>query len=207
MKLIVGLGNPGREYLNTRHNAGWMVVDRLVARHAPGERVRARFHADTIEAPVGGERALLAKPTTFMNRSGVSVAEAARFYKLDPARDLLVITDDVALRVGLIRLRPSGGTGGHNGLRDIEMRLGTEVYPRLRLGIGAPMPGENQASYVLGRFRDDERDSLDRALDRAADATELFCRAGLDAAMNHFNEKNTPPPPSPGTDPGWGDQR
>ncbi len=203
MKLIVGLGNPGRDYVHTRHNAGWMALDRLCARHAPGAPVRARFHADTVEAALPGGNAMLSKPTTYMNRSGVSVAEAVRFYKLDPGCDLLVITDDVALRVGVIRLRPGGGAGGHNGLRDIESRLGTADYPRLRIGVGAPHPGEDQASYVLGRFREDERDAVERAIDRAADAAEVFCREGLDAAMNRFNEKNAAPPPSPGTDPGW----
>src|SRR5262252_4734629 len=140
MKLIVGLGNPGKDYDKTRHNAGYMVVYRLIARHAAGAPVKARFNAAAVEArlPGGGgadETCLLLKPTTYMNRSGQSIAEAVRFYKLDPASELMVILDDVALPSGTIRIRPGGGTGGHNGLEDIERLLGTDAYPRCRIGI------------------------------------------------------------------------
>ncbi|MEN0020438.1 MAG: aminoacyl-tRNA hydrolase [Planctomycetota bacterium] len=219
MKLIVGLGNPGRDYTGTRHNAGWMVVDRLVDRHAPGQPVRARFHSDTHETPIGSEKCLLLKPTTYMNRSGIAVAEAARFFKLDPEADVLVITDDIALPVGAIRLRPKGGAGGHNGLKDIQQRLGTDVYARLRFGVGQPHPGEDQSSYVLGRFAEAERVDVDRAIGSASDAVEAWVNDGMDAAMNKFNvagagagaskwgkpgeASSDKAQPETGIDPGW----
>lgn len=189
MKLIVGLGNPGSEYERTRHNAGFMVVDRLIARHAPQEPLRARFHAGVVEAALPGSKTLLIKPTTYMNRSGQSVAEALRFYKLDPPSDLLVIVDDTSLPVGGTRLRASGSDGGHNGLFDIARALGSEAYPRLRVGVGAP--GEVPLrDYVLRRFAPDQTADLDRALESAADAAEVWAREGVVAAMNQFNTKS-----------------
>ena len=189
MKLIVGLGNPGSEYTKTRHNAGFMVLDVLAQRHAGGAVARARFQSATVEAMVGGTKCLLAKPTTFMNLSGRSVGEALRFYKLDPATDLLVITDDVALDAGVIRLRSAGGAGGHNGLKDIERMLGTDAYARLRVGVGAPPAPVSQVDWVLGRFSEDEMVSVAPALDRAADAAATWASEGIDTAMNRFNAK------------------
>lgn len=193
MKLIVGLGNPGRNYEKTRHNAGYMVVDRLVERHGAGAPVKARFNAAVVEAPVAGQTCLLIKPTTYMNRSGQAVAEAVRFYKADPSRDLLVISDEIALPAGTIRLRPGGGAAGHNGLANITLLLGTDAYPRLRVGIG-PKPAyfDDQADFVLGRFTEPEWAVVEPAINRAADAVEVFVAKGLDAAMNTFNA----PPPS-----------
>lgn len=206
MKLIVGLGNPGTTYENTRHNAGFMVLDRLVQRHAPGASVRGRFNAAVVEATIGGEPCLLLKPMNYMNRSGAPVAEAVRFYKLEPATDLLVLVDDVALPCGVIRLRPSGGAGGHNGLTDVQRALGTDVYPRCRIGIDPSPPFMDQADYVLGRFTPEQRALIEPALDRAADAVEVFVTRGLTPAMNLFNappdsnkkkdtEKDQPPGP------------
>lgn len=189
MKLIVGLGNPGAEYDKTRHNAGFMVVDRLVNRHAPGAIARSRFQSAAFDAAFGGEKVLLLKPTTYMNRSGQSVGEAVRFFKLDPAEDLLVITDDVALPVGSIRVRASGGTAGHNGLKDIERALGGGNYPRLRVGVGAVPAMMRMEDWVLGRFTDGEKGDLDRSIDRGADACEAVVAEGVEAAMNRFNEK------------------
>src|SRR5262245_41054831 len=123
MKLIVGLGNPGPQYAKTRHNAGFMAVDRVYARHGGGQPVKSRFQAATAEATIGGEKCMLLKPTTFMNRSGQSVAEALRFFKLDPAADLLVVVDEVYLPTGTIRMRPGGGTSGHNGMENIQQLL------------------------------------------------------------------------------------
>ncbi|MEL7472279.1 MAG: aminoacyl-tRNA hydrolase [Planctomycetota bacterium] len=188
--MIVGLGNPGREYDGTRHNAGFAVLDRLAARHAAGERARSKFHAAIVEAPLPSAKCLLVKPTTFMNRSGLTVGEAVRFYKLDAASDVLVITDDIALPVGTIRLRPSGGHGGHNGLRDIERALGHQEYARLRVGVGAPGSGAEQVGHVLGKFHPDEKADYETSVDRAADATERFVAEGIDAAMNAFNVKS-----------------
>lgn len=196
MKLIVGLGNPGKDYEKTRHNAGYMVIDRLVQKHGAGAPVKARFNAAVVEAPVAGQTCLFAKPTTFMNRSGQSVADAVRFYKLDPAADLLVVSDEVALPAGSIRLRPGGGTAGHNGLANITLLLGTDGYPRLRVGIGPkPVYFDDQADFVLGRFSDDELTLVKPAIDKAADAAALFVEKGLDAAMNKFNAPDTPPKP------------
>jgi PTH1 family peptidyl-tRNA hydrolase len=189
VKLIVGLGNPGAEYERTRHNAGFLAVDRLIGRRAAGAPVRAKFHAGAVEGQIpGGGKAMFLKPTTYMNRSGLSVGEAMRFYKLEPEADLLVLVDDVALPVGAIRLRASGGDGGHNGLADITRALGGADYARLRIGIGAPGPVP-QRDYVLRRFSQEQMDELDPALDRAADAAELWAREGAEAAMNQFNVK------------------
>jgi len=189
MKLIVGLGNPEPRYAKTRHNAGFMVIDRLRERHAPTEPVRAKFHADLVDARLGSERCLLIKPMTYMNRSGRAVAEARRFYKLEDPGAVLVITDDVALPVGMIRLRARGGAGGHNGLSDIELALGTDAYPRCRVGIGPKPPMVDQADFVLSRFFPEDEPELDRALAAAADAVEVFATEGITTAMNRFNVK------------------
>jgi PTH1 family peptidyl-tRNA hydrolase len=196
MKLIVGLGNPGSKYDRTRHNAGFMVVDRLAGRHAAGAP-RARFNAlcTEIKPGGGGEQVLLLKPTTYMNLSGRSVAEAVGFYKLVPATDLLVVVDDVAIPAGAIRVRPSGGAGGHNGLTDIQRALGSDAYPRLRIGIDPAPEFMDQADYVLGRFSDEQWALVEPALDKAADACEVFVKDGLDAAMNRFNAPPAPPRP------------
>lgn len=190
MKLVVGLGNPGPAYEGTRHNVGFDVIARLARRYAPGETARSKFHGVVVEAVMRSEKVLLLQPTTFMNLSGTAVAEALRFYKLDVADDLLVIVDDVALPCGQIRLRASGGAGGHNGLSDIQQKLGTDAYPRLRIGIDRPgqIP---QKDYVLGKFRPDQRELVDSALDEAADAVACWAEEGLADAMNRFNRKQT----------------
>lgn len=194
MKLIVGLGNPGPQYEKTRHNAGFLAVDRLLRRHGgAGEVPKARFHAVTLEASVRSERCLFLKPTTFMNLSGRSVADAANFYKIDLARDLLVIVDEAALPTGTIRLRPSGSPGGHNGLEDIQRALGTDLYPRLRIGVGPWPPLMRMEDFVLGRFTPEQQALLEPALDLAADATEMFIAQGIEKAMNAFNAKKPPP--------------
>lgn len=190
MKLIVGLGNPGPEHDQTRHNVGFLVLDRLARRHAPGATARGRFHGVCIEAGMGDEKTLLLKPTTFMNRSGLAVGEAVRFYKLDPANDLLVLVDDLALGCGVLRLRGEGSAGGHNGLADIEQKLGTDTYARLRIGIDAP-DSIPQRDYVLGRFRPDQWERLEPALDEAAEAAFVWATHGLATAMNRFNRRNT----------------
>ncbi len=187
MKLIVGLGNPGKGYERTRHNAGAMAIDRLIERHAPGAPVRGRFNSAVVEAPVRGAQCLLMKPTTYMNRSGAAIAEAVNFYKVSTPTDLFVIVDDVALPPGAVRIRPGGGAGGHNGLSDIERALGTEAYARCRIGIGASPEYMDQADYVLGRFNDWEWAVVEPAIVKAADAAEVFVERGIDAAMNQFN--------------------
>ncbi|MCZ6834390.1 MAG: aminoacyl-tRNA hydrolase [Planctomycetota bacterium] len=191
MKLIVGLGNPGREYEHTRHNVGFEVLDRLARRHAPGAVAKSKYHAAVLDADVDGERVLLVKPTTFMNRSGLSVSEAVQFYKLEIESDLLIIVDDVALPCGHLRFRPSGGAGGHNGLADVEQKLGTPEYGRLRIGVDSSgqIP---QKDYVLGRFRPEQKLLVDPSLDDAADAARCWVKNGMAEAMNRFNQRNTP---------------
>ncbi len=190
MKLIVGLGNPGQQHEHTRHNVGFVVLDRLARRYAAGEIARSKFHGAVLDAHINGQRVLFLKPTTFMNRSGQSVAEAMQFYRLDPGSNLLVVVDDVALACGMIRLRSDGGAGGHNGLTDIEERLATQEYSRLRIGIDAPgdIP---QSNYVLGRFRPDQQELVEPTLETAVDAAMCWALHGIDEAMNRFNHRNT----------------
>lgn len=189
MKLIVGLGNPGPEYAGTRHNAGFMVLDRLARRCGVGgfDTARSRFHALAHEAVVAGQRCLLLEPITFMNRSGLTVGEAVTFYKIDPSADLMVVVDDVALPSGKIRLRAEGSAGGHNGLGDIQRVLGSTAYPRLRMGIDTPgrVP---QKDYVLSRFSSEQQPKIDAAVDAACDALECWVRDGIAKAMSLFNK-------------------
>lgn len=201
MKLIVGLGNPEGRYAKTRHNAGFMVIDRLLARHAPGAVLKARFSSACAEADVAkagkSEKCLLLKPTTYMNRSGQAVGEAFRFYKMEIASHLLVVVDELYLPVGKIRLNPSGGSAGHNGLADIDRALGFQNYPRLRVGVGLrPSGGKNplmdQADFVLSQFAEDEWAEYEASLEKAADACEVFATQGLTAAMNQFNAPERP---------------
>lgn len=207
MKVIVGLGNPGLQYERTRHNAGFMAIDRLARSHARGSIAKARFSAACLDAEIAGEKCLLLKPTTYMNLSGRSIAEAIHFYKLVPATDLLVLVDDVALPVGTIRLRADGSAGGHNGLADIERALGSAVYPRCRIGVGAKPAHMVQADWVLSRFAAEEQPDLDRSIERAAEAAVSFVEKGIEVAMNRFNTRISEPPdrapgkPPPGAPP------
>ncbi len=190
MKLIVGLGNPGAEYVDTRHNVGFDVLDRIARRWGCTEPGRSKFHGVLLDGSIDDQRVLLLKPTTFMNRSGLSVSEAVRFYKLDPSESVLIIVDDVALSCGLIRVRADGGAGGHNGLQDIEQKLGTDQFARLRIGIDPPgqIP---QKDYVLGRFRPDQLEVLAGALEEAVDAAACWAMHGALEAMNRFNRRQT----------------
>ncbi len=193
MKLIVGLGNPGLQYNNTRHNAGFMVVDALADKFAMGQIARSRFNSVTLDANINGEKCLLIKPTSFMNRSGQSVGEALRFFKLDPQDDLLVIVDDIALPVGSIRIRKSGGAGGHNGLSDIDRVLGGASYPRIRIGVGEVPRVMNQADWVLSKFMSEEMDKVNESLQKASNAIEHIFDHDITSAMNTFNEKLVKP--------------
>lgn len=187
MKVIVGLGNPGPAYENTRHNVGFMAIDRLAQRLAPGAPLRSQFQAAVTETRADADKCLLVKPMTYMNLSGATVAEIVRFYKMDPA-DLLVITDDVALPLGDIRLRKSGSDGGHNGLADITRRLGTEAFPRLRVGIDPPGRIARH-DYVLGRFTPEQAPVIEERLGVIADAAWCWANEGIDTAMNRFNTR------------------
>ncbi len=188
MNLIVGLGNPGREHASTRHNVGFMVLDRLARRYSL-EPARQKFHGRVAEGHVKAERTTLLWPATYMNRSGLSVSEAVRFYKLQPTQ-WMVVVDDTALPPGTIRLRPSGSAGSHNGLADIEAAVGTRDYPRLRVGIGSPKEaGESlpQREYVLRPFSETQWRAVVPALEVAADALECWLEEGIQPAMSRFN--------------------
>lgn len=191
MKLIVGLGNPGPEYAGTRHNVGFDVVDRLARRFAPGAAPRSKFAGLAIDAEIGGEKCMLLKPMTFMNLSGRSVLEAMQFFKLEASRDLLVIVDDLALPCGSIRLRPDGSSGGHNGLSDIGLKLGSNYWARLRIGIDPP-GRVRQSDYVLGKFSPDQQQPVEASMAEAALAAEAWATKGLQEAMNRFNTKAAP---------------
>ena len=182
IKLVVGLGNPGKEYAGTRHNIGFDVVDRLAVKRECSLRNRTKFSAEVGEA--GG--VTLCKPQTFMNRSGAAVAALANWLKLTP-KDVLVIVDDADLPSGQLRLRPSGGSGGHNGLRSIIEAIGSEEFARLRVGIGRTAPvGVDITGHVLGKFPASERKPI---IEDAVAAVESCLKEGLTAAMNEFNRR------------------
>jgi PTH1 family peptidyl-tRNA hydrolase len=193
MKLVVGLGNPGSQYLGTRHNIGFEAVEVLAAKLGwiakPTEfdnQSRQKFNGLALDGSAGSEKLLLLKPTTFMNVSGMAVQSAMAFYQLTPP-DLMIVLDDLALPCGKIRLRSGGSSGGHNGLRDIERVLGTDQYPRLRLGIDpapANIPGRD---YVLGKFSPQQRSLTDPAVIRAGDAIVKWIEKGIESAMSLFN--------------------
>jgi PTH1 family peptidyl-tRNA hydrolase len=185
--LIVGLGNPGRRYHATRHNAGFMALDHL-ARRLPAGTTRQRFQADLLETRDGDARVVLAKPQTFMNDSGLAVSQLLRWHKT-PLAQLLVVYDELDLPFGTLRLRGDGSAGGHNGMKSIIQQVGSQDFARLRIGIGRPSAGAT-VPYVLSTFNDAERRDLDVILERAADAALAWRRAGIVAAMNEFNRRD-----------------
>lgn len=192
MKLVVGLGNPGSEYRETRHNVGFLVVDEI-ARRCRVEQWREQFQALAAKTVSDGSAVLLAKPLTFMNLSGQAVAGLAGFYKIEPA-DVFVVTDDVALPIGRLRARREGSDGGHHGLRSVIEHLGTQAFPRLRVGVGRGEADRSLVGHVLGRFAAGERETMTAAVLRAADATEMFLRDGIERVMNAFNAAETQDP-------------
>jgi len=185
MKLIVGLGNLGRRYDQTRHNVGFEVLDRLAERFGDG-RAKDKFDGRLMEARIGDERVLLLWPHTFMNRSGRCVGPAVEFYKLE-LTDLLVVCDDFNLPLAKMRFRRDGSAGGQNGLADIIRRLGTEEFSRLRLGIGPVPENWDAADFVLAKFTAPERKIIDETIARAADGAECWVIEGIEASMNRFN--------------------
>lgn len=197
MWLVVGLGNPGRRYEDTRHNVGFRVLEE-VARRWDVPLDRKEFGARTGAGAVAGDKALLAEPQAFMNLSGGPVSSLRGFYRLEVDR-VLVIHDDLDLPFGTVRVKERGGHGGHNGLRDLLRHLG-EAFPRVRVGVSRPPPEWDSADYVLARWSDSEREHLDEVVQRAADAVEHVVRHGVPAAMNSYNVR----PRASGTDGGGG---
>jgi len=201
MKIIAGLGNPGREYVGTRHNVGFDVIETLGARlgwmtlGSFGKMAKSKFESEVFDGAIetinGPEKVLLMKPMTYMNLSGRAIQQAAAFYKVEP-RDCLVIVDPLALPIGKLRLKNSGSAGGHNGLRSVEQMLGTNKYPRLRIGIDPPPPRVAGKDWVLGKFFEEQRPAVDKALLDAAACCVVWADYGPDKAMNQFNAPAEP---------------
>ena len=184
--VICGLGNPGTQYENTRHNAGFMAVD-TIAEKLGVQVKKLKFKSLVADVNLGGKRCLLMKPTTFMNNSGEAVEEAMNFYKLAP-ENLLVLYDDISLDVGRLRIRRKGSDGGHNGIKSIILHLNSDNFPRVKIGVGKkPHPDFNLADWVLSAFKKDEGEALESALAKAAEAAELMVGGKTEDAMNRFN--------------------
>ena len=185
MKLIVGLGNPGKEYTGTRHNVGFATLAKLIKTrtNSPGKN---KFQGELYEANIASQRVLLLMPLTYMNGSGASVLAARDFYKIEHP-DILIVCDDFALPLGKLRFRSKGSSGGQKGLDDVIRRLGTEEIPRLRIGIGAPPAGRDVPGYVLSRFPPDEQKTAEESIARAAESAEAWVEKGLSHCMNHYN--------------------
>jgi PTH1 family peptidyl-tRNA hydrolase len=186
VRCVVGLGNPGKGYVDTRHNAGFWFVDELARQCGGVFRTEAKFFGETCRISLGGRQCLLLKPTTFMNRSGQSVSALSRFYKLNPA-ELLVVHDELDMDPGVVRLKLGGGHGGHNGLRDIAAALGSREFLRLRVGIGHPGQRDAVVDYVLSRASKADRERIDAALTEAAQVMPEILAGGLQKAMNRLH--------------------
>ena len=188
MYLIAGLGNPGRQYEATRHNMGFDVLDCLIEKHHIAQS-GVKFNAMFGKGIIGGEKVILMKPLSFMNLSGGPIQEMANYFKVDPETELIVIYDDIDLEPGQLRIRKQGSAGGHNGMKDIIRKLGTDKFLRIKVGVGAKPKGWDLADHVLSRFTDQDRKLVDESLEKAADAVEIMISRGADAAMNLYNRK------------------
>ncbi|MBO4982299.1 MAG: aminoacyl-tRNA hydrolase [Lachnospiraceae bacterium] len=188
MYIIAGLGNPGKEYENTRHNIGFRVIDRL-AEQEKIQVLEKKHKAIVGKGYVAGQKCILAKPQTYMNLSGESVRELIDYYKADEQTELIVISDDISLDVGQLRIRKKGSAGGHNGLKNIIAHLGHDNFMRIKMGVGEKPKGYDLADYVLGHFSKEENRIMEEAADRAADAIRKILTDGADAAMNAYNRK------------------
>ena len=186
MYIIAGLGNPGRQYAGTRHNMGFNVVTRIADDYKMQITIK-EHKALCAKGFIGGQKVLLALPQTYMNLSGESIKELINYYKVDPATELMVIYDDVSMDVGRIRMRAKGSAGGHNGIKNIIAELGTDVFPRMKVGVGEKPKGWDLADYVLGRFSDEENEVMRRMLARGSDACRDFILYGIQEAMNRYN--------------------
>ena len=188
MYLIAGLGNPTREYEKTRHNVGFEAIDILADK--AGTTVTEKKHKALYgKGYIGGQKVILAKPQTYMNLSGESIREIADFYKIEP-ENIIILCDDINLSEGQLRIRLKGSAGGHNGLKNIICHLGTQEFPRIRIGVGEKPRGMDLADYVLGRFPKEQQAVMEEAYRDAAEAACMMIEDGADAAMNHYNRKN-----------------
>ena len=188
MYVVVGLGNPGKQYEATRHNMGFDTIDQLVEEYnVPQGGVK--FNAMYGKTVIGGEKVILMKPLSFMNLSGGPVREMANYFKIDPETELIVIYDDIDLEPGQLRIRKQGSAGGHNGIKDIIRQLGTEKVLRIKVGVGAKPKGWDLADHVLGRISTEDRKLVDEAIEKAAKAVDIMISQGADAAMNEYNRK------------------
>lgn len=192
MYLIVGLGNPGRQYEATRHNMGFDTVDYLVEKHRVPQG-GVKFNAMYGKGVIGGEKVILMKPLSFMNLSGGPVRDVAGYFKIDPETEMIVIYDDIDLEPGQLRIRKQGSAGGHNGIKDIIRQLGTDKFLRIKVGVGAKPKGWDLADHVLSRFTDSDRKLVDETIGRAGDAVEMIISRGADTAMNEYNRKQPDP--------------
>lgn len=190
MFIIVGLGNPGKDYQNTRHNIGFDVIDTLA--DIAGISVIEKKHKAIIgKGVIDGQKVILVKPQTYMNLSGESVREVIDYYKVDEEEELIVISDDISLDVGMLRVRKKGSAGGHNGLKNIIQHLGHDTFMRIKMGVGEKPKGYDLADYVLGHFTQDERKTMDAAAKSATEAIRMMMAGDVDKAMNMFNKKAT----------------
>lgn len=188
MYIIVGLGNPGKEYENTRHNVGFMLIDKLASKY--GIAVSSKEHkALTGKGVIDGQKVVLCKPQTYMNLSGESVRSIADYYKVDPESEIIVISDDIDLPPGYIRVRPKGSAGGHNGLKNIILHLGTDRFRRIRMGVGAKNEHMDLKDHVLGHFSKDDLVELEQSFSQAEEAIKLLLFDDVDKAMNLYNKK------------------
>jgi len=190
LKLVVGLGNPGKQYAMTKHNIGFMVID-AIADNVPHTPWKEEQNAEVCSITVDGEKVLLVKPQTFMNASGESVGPLMRYYKISPS-DVYCIYDDMDLPVGKLRIRPNGSSGGHNGIKSLISHMGTEDFPRFRVGIGRPLPQWSVIDHVLSPFSDEVQDKVDKGIKDTVKAVLGTLEVGLDKGMNQFNPKRRP---------------
>lgn len=188
MYIIAGLGNPGKDYKNTRHNIGFDVIDVIAEKHNISV-IEKKHKAIIGKGVIDGYKVILVKPQTYMNLSGESIREAVDYYKIDPESELIIISDDISLNPGNIRIRKKGSAGGHNGLKSIIQHLGTDGFMRVKMGVGEKPKGYDLADYVLGHFTAEERKIMDEAAKSAEEAIRLMLQDNVDEAMNKFNKK------------------
>ncbi len=190
MYVIAGLGNPGRKYEHTRHNMGFITIDRLAEKHSI-KVDKLKFKALVGEGRIAGQKVLLVKPQTYMNLSGESIRQVMRFYKLE-TENLIVIYDDIDIELGALRIRKFGSAGTHNGMKSVVYQLNSDRFPRIRIGIGSGNPGGDLADFVIGGFTKEEVPILEETVDKAVNAVECIIGSGTDIAMNRYNTKKKP---------------